>query len=120
MKTRIIGCMVGVIALCGLAVFLIWRANTPPQVGEAIPFERLPPQEKQRRRVEAKKLVNQASDIAKAARRKERKAFQLTATEQQLSTLLQDNLRTGEFPIRNLKVGLDPDRLSLQGRVLYK
>lgn len=122
MKTRrgrgcLTGALLGVIALCGLAVFLVWRARTPP-IGED--FARLPLPEKQRRRAAARQLETQVQDLAKAARRKERKHFALAVSEQQLNTLLQDRLNTTKFPIREPRAGLSPGHLSLQGRVNYQ
>jgi hypothetical protein len=115
------GFLVGVIALCGLAIFLAfmaWRARTSPQVGED--FTRLTPQEQQQRRAAARPLTEQAGDIVRAARRKEQRPFALTASEQQLNTLLQDRVRVGNLPVRDLRVGLDAERLALQGRIIYK
>jgi hypothetical protein len=37
-----------------------------------------------------------------------------------LNTILQDRLRTEKFAIRDLRAGLHPERLELQGQVEYK
>jgi hypothetical protein len=55
-----------------------------------------------------------------SAKRHERKPFSIQVSEAQLNTLLQDRLDTSEFPIRQLRAGLSPDLLALQGRILYK
>jgi hypothetical protein len=105
-------------ALAVLVLFLVWRARTPPVVGET--FSQLPPEQQHQRREEVKQLEAQVNDIAASARRKEHKPFTLTVTEAQLNTILQDRLRTEKFAIRDLRAGLVPERLELQGEVDYK
>jgi len=110
--------LIAAAALGMLAFFLIWRARTPPSVG--MDFSQLPPQQQQQRREEVKQLETQVKDIAASARRKEHKPFTLVVTEPQLNTILQDRLRTEKFVIRDLRAGLVPDALELQGEVDYK
>ena len=110
--------LIAAVVLGALALFLIWRARTPPQVGES--FAQLPPQQQQQRREEVKQLETQVKEIAASARRKEHKPFTLIVTEPQLNTLLQDRLQTDKFPIRNLRAGLHPNLMELQGEVDYK
>ncbi|MBV9470326.1 MAG: hypothetical protein JO316_02755 [Abitibacteriaceae bacterium] len=111
------GCLVGVIALLGLAAFLFWRARTPPQVGEN--FSQLPPATQQQRRTEAKQFLDQVHGIQESARRKEHRTFTLEVSEAVLNTLLQDNLHTDKFQVRDLRAGLEPNQLTLQGHVIY-
>jgi len=114
------GCALGAVVLCGLAGFLAWRASTPPRVTDTVPFSQAAPQEQQQRREEAKRFTDQVNEVAASARRKEKKPFTITATEQVLNTLLQDRLDTEKFPVRDLRAGLEPGKVVLQGRVLYK
>ncbi|HEX8833175.1 MAG TPA: LmeA family phospholipid-binding protein [Abditibacteriaceae bacterium] len=102
----------------GLMAYTYYRANNAPHVGED--FARLAPAQQKERRVEAKQLQEQVKEIASASRRGEKKPFKLTASEAQLNTLLQDNLRGKNVPISNLRAGLTPGELALQGRVLYQ
>ncbi|MDQ3814881.1 MAG: hypothetical protein M3347_13135 [Armatimonadota bacterium] len=121
MKSRAkFGCLVAVLALCGLAAFLVWRARTPPQVTDSVPFSQLPPVEQQRRREDAKKFTHQVHEIVASARRKEHKPFTLVVTEQQLDTLLQDRVQTDKLAVRDLRVGLEPNQVALQGRIVHK
>lgn len=110
--------LIAAIVLGVLALFLFWRARTPPTVGED--FAHLTPEQKQERREEVKPLETQINDIAASARRTEHKPFTIPITESQLNTLLQDRLNTEKFAIRNLRAGLVPNRLELQGDVDYK
>jgi hypothetical protein len=98
--------------------FLFWRLETPPKVGEN--FKTLSPQQKQARRKDAKKLEEEASDVVRRVKRGDTTPFRLVASEQQLNTLFQDKLRTEKFAIRDLRVGLKPHELSVQGTVPYK
>lgn len=119
MKSRIaIGCLGLIILLVAGGGYLFWRAKTPPRVGED--FKSLPREEQQRRRTEAQKLEDQTADIVRRVKSGDRKPFRLVATEQQLNTLLQDRIRTDKFALKDLRVGLKPKQLSLQGTVPYK
>jgi len=103
-----------------LAAGLVWRARTAPQVGEAIPFAQLPPEEQARRREDAARLREDIKKVARAARSSNRQPFKVVASQQQLNTLLQDSLRTEKFEVRDLRVGLQPEELALQGTVNHK
>jgi hypothetical protein len=112
------GCL-GVLLLLILGGgFIFWRFKTPPKVGEN--FKALSPQQKQTRRKDAKKLEEEAADVVRRVKRGDTTPFRLVASEQQLNTLFQDKLRTEKFAIRDLRVGLKPHELSLQGTVPYK
>lgn len=119
MKSRATqGCMMGTVALLGLAGFLFWQAHTPPRVGEA--FSQLSSAAQQQRRAGAKQFLEQVHGLEDSAHQKAHRPFNLEVTEQTLNTLLQDNLRTDKFQVRDLRAGLTPDQLTLQGRVKYK
>lgn len=98
--------------------YLFWRAKTAPVVGEN--FGHLTPQQQQARREDAKKLEEESAEIVRRIRKGDRSPFRLVATQQQLNTLLQDRIRTDKFAVRDLRVGLESERLSLQGTVPYK
>lgn len=116
MKARKVGLIVLLVLLCvgGLA----WWKTRAPQVG-GVPFAQLSPAQQQERRQDAEKLETQVREIAQSARKKERKPFKITASEDQLNTLLQDRIRLEKAPIRDIKAGLQPDVLSVQGTVNY-
>lgn len=117
MKNRL-GCL-ALLAVLGLGAFIGYRVLFPARVG-GVAFEQLPPQAQKQRRVEAQKLVEDVEKVARAAKKEEKKPFTLTATEEQLNTLLQDRLKTEKFPIRDLRVGLSPGKLTVQGTVNYQ
>ncbi len=109
---------------CGLFVFLIlaalgygaWRVVTPPRVDPGAPISQLPPAQQQERREEAKQLETQIKNIARAGREHQQKTFSLEISATQLNTLLQDRVDTRKFPIRDLRIGLEPAQLLLQGK----
>lgn len=105
-----------VLALGGWATY---RVLYPPRVG-GVAFSQLAPQAQKQRRVEAQKLVEDVEQVARSARHNEKKRFTLVASEDQLNTLLQDRLKTEKFPIRDLRAGLSPDLLTLQGTANYQ
>jgi hypothetical protein len=107
-----------VIVLLGAGVLGYWRAQQSVTVGED--FAKLSPTEQKQRRADTAKLQDQISELATAAKRKEHKPFTLNITEEQLNTLLQDSLRAENTPLRDLRAGISPSELALQGRVLYK
>ena len=99
---------------CG---FVFWRLKHPPVVGEK--FSALNAEEKKQRRQEAKKLEDQVSDVIRNIKAGDRSPFHIVATEQQLNTLLQDRIRTEKFIVKNLRTGLNSQKLILQGDVPY-
>jgi hypothetical protein len=113
-----LGC-IALLVVLGFAGYGAYYAAYPPRVG-GVAFKELPPATQKERRVEAQKLVEQVEDVARAAKKDEKKSFILTATEEQLNTLLQDRLRTEKFPIRDLRAGLSPNLLTLQGTINYQ
>ena len=106
--------------IIGASAYVIYRKVSPPSVGNSVPFAQLTPQEKARRRVDVQKLNAQINEIVREAKNGERKTFRVEASEDQLNTLLQDQLDTSKFPVRDLNVGLSPGELAMQGRVNYK
>jgi hypothetical protein len=117
MKNRF-GCFATLIVL-GFAAYGAYYATHPARVG-GVAFQELPPETQKTRRVEAQKLVKQVEAVARAARKDEKTSFTLTATEEQLNTLLQDRLKTEKFPIHDLRAGLSPGQMTLQGNVNYQ
>ncbi len=113
-----IGCLPFLVVLL-FGAWGAYRAFNPPRVGGAS-FSQLSPQTQKERRVEAQKLVKQVEEIARGARTKEKKRFQISASEEQLNTLLQDRLRLGKFPISDLRADLTPGVLTLQGSAKYQ
>ena len=114
------GCALAALIGLGGAFYGVWRAQTPPQVGSTVPFSQLPAPEKERKRTAARQLEEQVDEIARSARKHEKKPFSLVVTADQLNTLLQDRLDTSKFPLREPSVGMEPNRLLLQGKVLYQ
>ncbi|HEX9998459.1 MAG TPA: LmeA family phospholipid-binding protein [Abditibacterium sp.] len=112
------GC-IALLVVLGFGAFGAYRALYPPRVGGEA-FSQLPPQTQKERRQEAQKLVESVEEVARAARKNEKKTFELTVTENQLNTLLQDRLRTEKFPIRDLRAGISPGVLTLQGVAVYQ
>src|SRR4028118_1424910 len=84
-----------IVAAIGYVGDTLWQARTPPQVGED--FRRLSVPQKIERRQATQKLEAQINELARAARRNERKPFSLQISEAQLNTLLQDRLDTSKF-----------------------
>jgi hypothetical protein len=117
MKNRL-GCLAALVML-GFGGWGAYRALNPPRVG-GVAFNQLPPATQKERRVEAQQLIKQVEEVAKAAKKDERQPFTLTASEDQLNTLLQDRLRTEKFPIHDLRVGLSPDLVTVQGSANYQ
>lgn len=111
------GCVVALIALCAVLIYLAWRARTAPQVGES--FAQLSPAQQQERRAATQQLTDQLHSVRESGRRKEHKPFTLVVTEPVLNTLLQDNVKLDKFPVRDLRAGLEPNRLILQGTINY-
>ena len=108
---------------CGLFVFLLiaalgygaWRVLTPPRVDPGVPLSQLPPAQRAQRREEAKQLETQVNEIVRQGREHRQKSFVLEISAAQLNTLLQDRVDTRKFPIRNLRIGLEPGQLLAQG-----
>ena len=98
--------------------YAFWRVRTPPTVGED--FARLAPAQQQERREDAQKLQTQVKELADAAQRHEHKPFTLEISQEQLNTLLQDNIRSQNAPVKDLRAGISSNGLALQGQVNYQ
>ena len=97
---------------------MFWRIKTPPTVGED--FKTFSPEEKTRRREDARKLEDQIREVTRKVKNGDKSPFRLAASEAQLNTLLQDRINTDKFPIHDLRAGLDDGKLTLQGTAPYK
>lgn len=95
-----------------------WRVRTPPVVGDD--FARQAPAEQERRRGEARKLKTQFEELATAAREGKRQPFTLDISQEQLNTLLQDNIRAENAPVKDLRAGISQDGLAVQGEIKYE
>lgn len=112
------GCLLLVVLCLIGGGYAFWRAKTAPVVGED--FQKLSPAQQQIRRKDAKQLEEESAEIVRRIRKGDRSPFRLAASEEQLNTLLQDRIRTEKFAVKDLRVGLESQRLSLQGNVPYK
>jgi hypothetical protein len=112
------GCL-AVLMLLGLGAFGAYRVFSPPPIG-GVPFRELPPATQKVRRAEAQKLVEEVKKVAQAAKKPGKKPFTISATEEQLNTLLQDRIKIEKLPVRDLRVGLSPGVLQVQGRANYQ
>ena len=110
----------GIVLLVLVAIggFVLWRAKTPPTVGED--FKQLAPTEQAARRDDAKKLQDEVKELARAAKNREKKPFVLRVSEAQMNTLLQDTVRSENAPIKDLRAGISRSGVSVQGQVNYK
>ncbi len=79
----------------------------------------LPPKVRAERRADAKDLVRDIDKVARAARNNERAPFNVTATQDQLNTLLQDKVKIKNLPIRDLSAALQPNSIIVSGRAKY-
>lgn len=79
----------------------------------------LPPKVRAERRADAKDLVRDVDKVARAARKNERAPFNVTATQDQLNTLLQDKVKIKGLPIRDLSAQLQPNSIVVSGRAKY-
>ncbi len=112
--------LLGLLLVVGIGAYQFYRTVTPPSISQSVPFAQLSPQEQTQRRQDATKLTEQIQTVVRDAKSGSKKKFTVTATEDQLNTLLQDRLDTSKFPVRDLRVGLAPQSLSLQGRMNYQ
>jgi hypothetical protein len=120
MKNRRNGCLIALLALCGVVLILAWRVWTPPRISNDVSFSQLSPEQQQERRTEAKQFEQQVEDVIASGRRRERKPFTIRATARVLNTLLQDRMQAEKFPINNVIVGIAPHRLAIQGNIELK
>ncbi len=96
-----------------------YRARTAPRVN-VIPFSQLPRPEQQKRRAKAQDVVHQIEDIARATKQGEKKPFEVTLSQDELNTLIQDRLKTKNLPIENARVGLQNGKVIVEADAKYK
>lgn len=119
MKSLLVKGCLGVLLLIIIGGgFIFWRFKTPPTVGDD--FTKLSPEQKQARRQDAQKLEEDFTDVVRRVKNGDTTPFRVAASEEQLNTLLQDKVRTEKFILRDLRVGLKTNELSLQGTMPYK
>ena len=97
--------------------YFAYRAFSGPRVAPRLAD--LPPAQQAERRADADKLIRQVDEVARAARKNERREFSVTATQEQLNTLLQDKIKIKDSPVTGLSAALQPDSLILSGRAKY-
>lgn len=110
------------LAVIGLALllcggYLAYRAFSGP--APAPRLSDLPLQQQAARRAEAQRLVGQVDEVARAAKKGEKRNFTITATQDQLNTLLQDKIKIKNSPVSDLSAQLQPNQLVLSGRAKY-
>jgi hypothetical protein len=119
MKLRTGCALLGLVAVFG-AMYGVYRAQNPPQIGGSVPFSQLSAEQKEAKRQSARQLESQVEELARSARKGEKKPFALVVKADDLNTLLESRVDTSKFPIRDPRIGMSPDQLQLQGKVLYK
>ena len=97
--------------------YFAYRAFSGPALAPRLAD--LSPEQQAERRADADKLVRQVDEVAQAARKNERSDFKVTATQDQLNTLLQDKIKIKSSPVTDLSAALQPDSLVLSGRAQY-
>jgi len=113
---RRIGCL-ALLLLC-VATGLFLRSRLAPIGGT--PFSQLSPDEQAARRASAADLTFQLGLLDQEGRNHEHKPFTLTATQDQLNTLLQDRIHTQNLPAHDFRAALHPGQIVLQATVNYK
>lgn len=106
------------VLLATVGGFVFWRVRTPPKVGED--FAKLSPAVQKERRDSAHQLETQVKNLVQSAEQSQRKPFTLAVQDSQLNTMLQDQIRTKNAPIKDIRAGISPAGLALQGTVDYK
>ena len=99
--------------------YLWYRSQTASRVN-VVPLAQLPKAERQKRRSQAQKVVSEVETIARAAKRGEKKPFELTVSQDDLNTLIQDRLKTKNLPLENPRIGLQNGQLIMEADGKYK
>lgn len=115
MKRFSTGC--GVFLLL-LMAFVCYRVLTMPAIQPRLAD--LPAAEQKRRRVDAQRLVQEVENVARKVKRQEKGAWTVTATGEQLNTLLQDRIKVEGTPIKDIGIAIEPDLLLITGTTKYK
>lgn len=97
--------------------YFAYRAFSGPYVAPRIAD--LPPAQQAERRADAQQLIKKVDEVARAAQKNEKTAFAVTATQDQLNTLLQDKIKIKNSPVSGLSAALQPNSLILSGRAKY-
>lgn len=108
-----------VLVALGGGAYWWYRSQTAPRVN-VTPFAQLSKPEQQQRRAKAQGVVKQVETIARASKKGEKKPFEVTLTQDELNTLVQDRLKTKNLPIENPRVGLQNGQLVLEADGNYK
>ncbi|BCM92442.1 hypothetical protein IAD21_04322 [Abditibacteriota bacterium] len=99
--------------------YYFYRSQTAPRVN-VVPFSKLSKPEQEKRRAEAQDVVRQVEGIARASKQGEKKPFEVTLSQEELNTLLQDRLKAKNLPIENPRVGLQNGQLVVEADANYK
>jgi len=106
-----------ILLLIAIGGYFAYRAFSGPTIAPRLAD--LPPAEQAERRADAKELVKQVDEVAQAARKNQPSDFSVTATQDQLNTLLQDKIKIKNSPVSGLSATLQPNSLILSGQAKY-
>ncbi len=106
-----------ILILVAAAGYFAYRAFSGPAAAPRLAD--LPPAQRAERRADAEQLIRKVDEVARAARKNEKSNFSVTATQEQLNTLLQDKIKIKNSPVSDLSAALQPDSLILSGRAKY-
>ncbi len=109
--------LLSILVLIVAGGYIAYRAFSGPTVAPRVAD--LPPAQQKARRADAQTLIKKVDEIARAARKNEKSEFSVTATQDQLNTLLQDKIKIENAPVSALSAELQPDSLILSGRAKY-
>ena len=98
--------------------YFAYRAFSGPAVAPRLTD--LPPAQQAERRADAQQLIEKVDEVARAARENKRSDFEVTATQEQLNTLLQDKIKIKDSPVSELSAALQPGALILSGQAKYQ
>lgn len=110
--------LLSLLLLLGGGIYLAYQVQAPPRVGGVLLKDETPARVTERR-AQARALETQVRDLAAQAKRGEHKRFSISATEDELNTLLQDRVKMKNLPVRDLRLGLEANALLMQGVVDY-
>ena len=108
-----------VLVALGGGAYWWYRSRTAPRVN-VTPFAKLSRPEQQKRRVKLQNVESQVKAIARASKQGEKKPFEVTISQDELNTLLQDRLKTTNLPLENPRVGLQNGQLIVEADGHYK
>ena len=110
-----------VAALLALMLGAAWWISRPtaPRVA-VVNFAALPKAQQRARRAAAQNAVGRIKALARQVKRGQKAPFELSLSQDELNTLLQDRLRTQNLPFKNLRVGLQNGLLVVEADADYK